>query len=153
MAWNFLAIWAIICFSRTLLRGDNYIFLYSQGIFLFSTASRPALGPTQPTIQWVPGAISLGVKRPGCEADHSPPSSAEVKNAWSYTSTPQYAFMTWCLVKHRDNFTLLYFTLQGKLYLYLLYSQGDQRKENGICDTYNIHGEMWIAYKILIQKP
>jgi hypothetical protein len=28
-----------------------------------------------------------GVKRPGREADHSPPSSAEVKNAWSYTST------------------------------------------------------------------
>jgi hypothetical protein len=25
------------------------------------------------------GALSLGVKRPGCEADHSPPSSAEVK--------------------------------------------------------------------------
>jgi hypothetical protein len=29
----------------------------------------------------------------GLEADHSPPSSAEVKNAWSYTSTPQYVFM------------------------------------------------------------
>jgi hypothetical protein len=29
-----------------------------------------------------------GVKRPGREADHSPPSSAKVKNAWSYTSTP-----------------------------------------------------------------
>jgi hypothetical protein len=28
-----------------------------------------------------------GVKRPGREADHSPPSDAEVKNAWSYTST------------------------------------------------------------------
>jgi hypothetical protein len=27
----------------------------------------------------VPGALSLGVKRPGREADHSPPSSAEVK--------------------------------------------------------------------------
>jgi hypothetical protein len=26
-------------------------------------------------------AISLGVKRPGREADHSPPSSAKVKNA------------------------------------------------------------------------
>jgi len=26
--------------------------------------------------------------QPGREADHSPPSSAEVKNAWSYTSTP-----------------------------------------------------------------
>jgi hypothetical protein len=30
---------------------------------------------------------SLGVKRLGREHDHSPPSSAEVKNAWSYTST------------------------------------------------------------------
>jgi hypothetical protein len=29
-------------------------------------------------IQWVPGALSLGIKRPGREADHSPPSSAEV---------------------------------------------------------------------------
>jgi len=34
------------------------------------------------------GAPSLEVKRPGREADHSPPSNAEVKNAWSYTSTP-----------------------------------------------------------------
>jgi hypothetical protein len=64
-----------------------------------------ALGPTQPPIQWVPGALSLGVKRPEREADHLPPSSAEVKNAWSYASTPQYVFMAWCLVKHRDNFT------------------------------------------------
>jgi hypothetical protein len=58
------------------------------GTFLFTTTSRTALGPTQPPIQWVPGAPSLGVKWPGREADHSPPSSAKVKNAWSYTSTP-----------------------------------------------------------------
>jgi hypothetical protein len=51
------------------------------GIFLFSTASRPAVGPSQPLIQWVPGVLFLGVKRPGREADHSRPSSAEVKNA------------------------------------------------------------------------
>jgi hypothetical protein len=30
----------------------------------------------------------------------------EVKNAWRYTSTPPYVFRAWCLVKHRDNFTL-----------------------------------------------
>jgi len=30
------------------------------GIFLFTTASRTVLGPTQPTIQWVSGAVSLG---------------------------------------------------------------------------------------------
>jgi hypothetical protein len=47
------------------------------GIFLFTTASRTALGPTQSPIQWVPGALSLGVKRPGREADHARPSSAE----------------------------------------------------------------------------
>jgi hypothetical protein len=52
------------------------------------TASRPALRPTQPPNQWAPGGLSLGVMRPGRETDHSPPSSAEVKNAWSYTSTP-----------------------------------------------------------------
>jgi hypothetical protein len=38
-----------------------------------------ALGPTQPPIQWVPGSPSLGVKRPGREADQSPPSSAEIR--------------------------------------------------------------------------
>jgi hypothetical protein len=51
-----------------------------QEIFLYSTASRLALGLTQPPIQWVPGAFSLGVKQLGHEADHSPPSIAEVKN-------------------------------------------------------------------------
>jgi hypothetical protein len=49
-------------------------------IFLFSTAARPALGPTQPPIQWVLGDLSLGIKRQGREADRSPPSSAEGKN-------------------------------------------------------------------------
>jgi hypothetical protein len=53
--------------------------------------------------------LSLQVKRPGREPDHSPPLSGEVKNAWSYTSTLPYVFMAWYLVKHRDNF-LLYLT-------------------------------------------
>jgi hypothetical protein len=75
------------------------------GIFFFTTVPRKALESTQPPIQWVPGALFLGVKRPRYEADHSPPSSAEVKNAWSYTSTPQYVFMARCLVKYGDNFT------------------------------------------------
>jgi hypothetical protein len=57
-------------------------------IFLFITTSRPAPRPTQPPIQWVRGTLSLGVKWPGREADHLPPSSTEVKNAWNYTSAP-----------------------------------------------------------------
>jgi hypothetical protein len=52
------------------------------------------------------------VKRRVRQVDHSPPSSAEVKHAWSYTSAPPYVFMVWCLVKHRDNFTFyLYITI------------------------------------------
>jgi hypothetical protein len=66
-------------------RGTDF---FSSPLHLFTTSSRTALRPTQPPIQWVPGALSLRVKRPGCEAEHSPPSSAEVKNAWSYTSIP-----------------------------------------------------------------
>jgi hypothetical protein len=44
-------------------------------------------------------ALSLVLKRPGHESDYLSPSSAEVKNAWSYTSTPQYAFIEWCSIK------------------------------------------------------
>jgi hypothetical protein len=57
--------------------------------FKINTRTLITLGPTQPPIQWVPGALSLGVKWQVRKADHSPPSSAEVKNAWSYTPTPQ----------------------------------------------------------------
>jgi hypothetical protein len=39
------------------------------------------------------GGCFPGVKRPGREADHSSPTSAEVKEMWIYTSTPPYAFM------------------------------------------------------------
>jgi hypothetical protein len=72
--------------------------------FLYATASRPALELTQPPIQWVPAALSPGLERPGHEADHSPPSSSEVNNACSYTSTPQYAFTAWCLIKQEISF-------------------------------------------------
>ena len=44
----------------------------------FPHPSRPALRPTQPPIQWVPG-LSREVKQPGRGVNHPPPSSAEVK--------------------------------------------------------------------------
>jgi hypothetical protein len=86
----------ILCRSRdssvgiaTSLRAGRSGFDSRQGlgIFLFATASRPAVGSTQPPMQWVPGALSPEVNRQGREADHSSQSSAEVKNAWSSTST------------------------------------------------------------------
>jgi hypothetical protein len=44
------------------------------------------------------GDLSPELKRPGREADHSPPTSAQVKKTWTYTSTPPYLFMAWYLV-------------------------------------------------------
>jgi hypothetical protein len=66
------------------------------GIFLFTTAYRPALEPIQPPIQWVPGALSRGVKRPRREADHSPLSRTEVKLRGAIPPLLQYAFLA-CL--------------------------------------------------------
>jgi hypothetical protein len=54
------------------------------GHFLTTTVSRPVLWPTQPLIL---SDKYRGIKRPRREGDHLRPSSAEVKNAWSYTST------------------------------------------------------------------
>jgi hypothetical protein len=75
-------------------------------IFLFTTASRTALGPTHPHIQWVQGVLSLGVKRPGREADHSPHLVPRSKNECGYISTPPIRLI-WRGVRlnQRDNFT------------------------------------------------
>jgi hypothetical protein len=82
------------------------------GIFLFTTAvSRTALGPTQPPIQWVPRALSLGLKPPGREADHTPPSSAEVKECVElYLHTPSTPSWRSAQLKKA----------QGQLYIFLL---------------------------------
>jgi hypothetical protein len=58
-----------------------------------------------PPLQWVPGAVSPGVKRPGRESDHSPPPVQRSRRRGAI-SPPQYVFIAWCLVKHRENSTL-----------------------------------------------
>jgi hypothetical protein len=55
---------------------------------VYSTVHRPALGPTQPPILWVLGALSAGVKWQGCEGGHSPPSNAELKNSGAIPPLP-----------------------------------------------------------------
>jgi hypothetical protein len=43
--------------------------LAGAGNFSLRYCVQTGLGPTQPPIHWIPGALSLGVKRPGHEAD------------------------------------------------------------------------------------
>jgi hypothetical protein len=70
----------------SLISGAKLTYLLNFSAYIYNTTAYIKI--LQQPIQWVPEALSLGVKRPGREADHSPPSSAEVKNAWSYISTP-----------------------------------------------------------------
>jgi hypothetical protein len=77
---------------------------------LFPIMFRPALRPTQPSIQWVLEAPFLVVKRQGREANHSPPSSTEVKNGGAINSLPPYVFVEWCLINYTQGqiFTVTY---------------------------------------------
>jgi hypothetical protein len=77
---------------------------HGQEIFLFSKTSRPVLGP----VQWVLGSFP-GVRWSGSEVDHSPLSSAQVKNKWSYTSAPLMYFHG----VNMNNFTFLYYHSSG----------------------------------------
>jgi hypothetical protein len=75
------------------------------GIFLFTTASRPALGPIQPPIQWAPGALSSGRGVKQTTHLHLVPRS---RMSGATPPLPQYAFIAWCSVK-----------AQRRLHLYL----------------------------------
>jgi len=68
----------------------------SCGKRIFSSQKHPrtAVGRAPSRLQGIPGPLAPGVKRPGCRADCLPPSSAEIKNEWSHTSTPPNVFMT-----------------------------------------------------------
>jgi hypothetical protein len=98
---------------------------WGLGIFLFTIASKAAVGPTQPPIQGVPGALSLGVKRPVSEANHTLPPSAEVKE-WVelHLHSPNNPSWRRAQLKHRDNFTLLlYADTWSLLYFRNIYYQ------------------------------
>ena len=58
---------------------------------------RPALGPTHPPVQWVPG-LSRGEERPGPDADRSPPSSPVVMkrySLWAVRRVQSFSACTW----------------------------------------------------------
>jgi hypothetical protein len=83
-----------------------------RGLGIFPSQPRPELLWAPPSLlsNGCQGFLPWGLSGWGVRLTthlHLVPRS---KNEWSYTSTSQYAFMAWCLVMHRDNFT---FTLHG----------------------------------------
>lgn len=79
-----------------------------------NSVRRSFTSPLCPHWLWDPPSLlskdvrgsSWGVKCMRHESDHSPPSRAKVKNAWSYTCSFLYVFMAWCLIR----LYLLFFT-------------------------------------------
>jgi len=95
---------------------EDYGSIFDKGReFLPCRRIQTGSGPTKPPTKWVPGASSRAIKRLGRETAHSPPSSAEVKNSWSYTSIPPYVFVAWYSVKHRNSFFTFAFISHNSL--------------------------------------
>jgi hypothetical protein len=65
----------------------------SQKNVMFIVSSFPDVVQTGSEVHPTSYPMGTGVSFPGREADHSSPTSAEVKTMWIYTSTPPYAFM------------------------------------------------------------
>lgn len=80
-------IWdGVVSTTTTLRDGGSWVrILTAERLFIFPETSRPPLGP----LCWLPELFLEGrVKQPGREAEHSLPSSSEVKNGRSHISTP-----------------------------------------------------------------
>jgi hypothetical protein len=83
------------------LRGGGFDSWQGQNGSVFFTEFKPALGPTYPSILWVPGALSLSR-----EADHSPPRSGEVMNGGAIPlRLTRLHGMSLNLIKQRGNFS------------------------------------------------
>jgi hypothetical protein len=73
--------------------------------FLFTTASRPAVGRTQPSIQWDRTVFPSGWRGRSVKLSTHLDLMPRLRMRGAIPPLPQYVFMAWCLVKHRNNFT------------------------------------------------
>jgi hypothetical protein len=75
---------------------DNQSLVHGRiRICVFTTTFVLALGSMQLSIYWLPGTLSTEVKWLECEAHHSFPFSAKVRNALSFTFVSLYVSGAW----------------------------------------------------------
>ena len=85
-------------------------------------------------IQWIHGAISLGMNGTGREADHSLPHNSEVTNEWNSTCTTPYAFMAYIW---RSLFEILHLYAPSTHITYLFW--------RSVILTANVQAKIWPA--------
>jgi hypothetical protein len=98
-----------------MVRGFRVWYLAGAEIFLFTTTSRPVLGPIQSPVLWVTQAFPR-IKHLVHDTDHPPPSSAKVKKAQSI----MYILY-------------IFWTKEVQVYLYYLYSIVCSKIFHAIC--------------------
>jgi len=90
--------------------GGDGLYIWRVAASMFHHRIQNGSGPHPVSNPMGTRGLSLGVKRPRCEADHLPPSSAEVKNAWTYDSTPPICLHGVVLSLKKSTYTTLPFT-------------------------------------------
>jgi len=73
--------------------------------FFFATIPGTVLGPAKPPNQWRTEDLPPGVKRPGVDSNHSPPSSAGLRTCGATLPLSNTSLWRGGLVKHMGNFT------------------------------------------------
>ena len=97
-------------------------FLRGQPMILFSSSPQMAVGRVQPPTRFVEGLFP-GDKSTRRGTGHLRPFSAEIMNAWSYTSTSPHVLSG----AYRDKFT---FTL---FFYMLLYAHSQSKRNVSVC--------------------
>jgi hypothetical protein len=123
--------------------------------FLFTTMSRLAPGPTCSPVQWVLGLFPGG-KTAGVWSWPPTPSSAKVKNAWSYTSTPP--IWLHCVVLSCSTWTALslpFSKAENQLAEMLLDCQERLCSSELIFSPqpHNLVSKFWVLMKMLMTFP
>ena len=94
-------------------------------IFIFSKAPRPAMGPSSFLLNEY-RAYNSAVKQVGRVEHHSLPSSAQIKNEWRYSSTPNIRLLS----MDTYNFNILPFCKAGFCDQYLFTPNFDSSLQN-----------------------